>query len=107
MLQSKNSVKIGDSPQRRAAVAARLNVNESLAALLARALVLAYAALEVPSDERLDQARGYVDQALPRIEQMRRLDLTLGEARQVSELLHELREVLTAAERRHALARAG
>ncbi|MCU1281481.1 MAG: hypothetical protein JWM53_5027 [bacterium] len=71
--------------------------NNKLQPCVERALALAHAALDEPSDDRLAAARSHADDALERV---RDLDFTLGEARQIVSLVNQLRVVLAVAERR-------
>jgi hypothetical protein len=65
-----------------------------LEVLLERALAFAHAALEEPSASRMANARYYALEALSRLRNRGRLQLTLGEAR----LIGQLRNVLEAAD---------
>ena len=76
---------------------------------LESALAFAHAALEDPSHDRLADARRYAAEVAPRMEKVKRLELTLAEARQIVLLMRQLRAVLAVvdARARPAQAKAG
>jgi hypothetical protein len=72
---------------------------QNLQSFVERALAFAHAALDNPTDERVTLARVSADDALERV---RKLELTLGEARQIVLLVAQLRAVLSVVQRRTA-----
>jgi hypothetical protein len=73
-----------------------MTVTESMKSYLERTLALAHAALEEPTAERVSRARRYAADVFPRLRRMEHYAMTLGEARQLAELITQLRSVIAA-----------
>ena len=69
---------------------------ESMKNFLERSLALAHAALDEPTPERVASARRYAAEVFPRLRRIERYAMTLGEARQLAELIAQLRAVIAA-----------
>jgi len=69
---------------------------ESMRNFLERTLALAHAALDEPTPERVASARRFAAEVFPRLRRIERYAMTLGEARQLAELITELRAVIAA-----------
>jgi hypothetical protein len=76
---------------------------QSMKVFLEQALAFAHAALEEPTPERIHRAQRQVAQVFPRLRWIDRCPLTLAEARQLVELVIELRAVLGAVARLESL----
>lgn len=63
---------------------------------LERAIALAHAALDEPTPDRVASARRYAGEVFPRLRRIERYAMTLGEARQLAELISQLRSVIAA-----------
>ncbi|HEY2746108.1 MAG TPA: hypothetical protein VGL86_15840 [Polyangia bacterium] len=70
---------------------------QNLQCFVERALAFAHAALDNPTDDRVTLARVSADEALERV---RKMEFTLGEARQIVLLVAQLRAVLAVVARR-------
>jgi hypothetical protein len=71
---------------------------QSMKNFLERTLALAHAALEEPTAERVASARRHAAEVFPRLRRIEKYAMTLGEARQLAELITELRSVIAAVE---------
>jgi len=73
-----------------------MSETESIKHFLERTLALAHAALEEPTAERVASARRHAAEVFPRLRRIDRYGMTLSEARQLAELITELRTVIAA-----------
>jgi len=69
---------------------------KAMRSFLERTLALAHAALDEPTPERVASARRHAAEVFPRLRRIERYAMTLGEARQLAELITELRSVIAA-----------
>lgn len=70
--------------------------SQSIKSFLERTLALAHAALDEPTPERVASARRHAAEVFPRLRKIERYAMTLGEARQLAELIAQLRSVIAA-----------
>jgi hypothetical protein len=73
---------------------------DSLQKAIERALALAHAAVDEPSDDRIHEAKRQAAEVLPWIGRMHQTRFTLGEANRILQLMGQLRAVLAVVDRR-------
>lgn len=73
---------------------------DSLRKAIEKALAFAYAAIEEPTTYRILEAKSHADEVLPHVAGLNGRAFTLGEGKQLIDLVAQLRAVLTVLNRR-------